>query len=77
MILHLTRRLYPVLGPDEVRITCSIGVVTFLDLAISPEQALVAADEVMYRVKREAKGTVLFSRIGGPDHQGTPMTGHG
>ena len=43
---------------------CSIGVVTFLASPTSPEQAVAAADELMYQVKREAKGTVLFGVFG-------------
>jgi diguanylate cyclase (GGDEF)-like protein len=61
VISHLTGKLHRAFGPDDRRITCSIGVVTFLDSVISPEQAVAAADDLMYRVKREAKGTVLFS----------------
>lgn len=64
IISRLTRGLQLAFGPDSRQITCSIGVVTFLNSATSPEQAVAAADELMYRVKREAKGTVRFSVLG-------------
>ena len=41
-------------------VTCSIGVVTFLDPAVSPEEAVAAGDRVMYEVKRQGKGGVAF-----------------
>jgi len=64
VISKLTRGLHGALGPDDRRITCSIGVVTFLESAMSSEQAVAAADQLMYRVKREAKGAALFSIFG-------------
>lgn len=45
-------------------ISCSIGVVTCLDPATSPEQVVAAADKLMYQVKRGGKSAVAFSAIG-------------
>ena len=63
-VVKITRELHRALGLGDRPITCSIGVVTFLDPAKSPEQAVAAADDLMYQVKRKARGTVLFSVFG-------------
>lgn len=60
-ITRLTDRLHEVLAANDLRITCSIGVVTFPDANISPETALAAADKLMYRVKKIGKSAVEFS----------------
>lgn len=41
-------------------LTCSIGVVTFLDPIVSVPAAIEAADEAMYEAKRKGKGVVVF-----------------
>lgn len=64
VISKLSRELREALGARGLRVTCSIGVVTFLNSATSPEQAIAAADKVMYQVKRKGKDTVEFSVIG-------------
>ena len=64
VVSRLSCELDRILGPDDRRITCSIGVVTLLDTGTLPEHAVAAADELMYQVKREARGTVSFSVIG-------------
>jgi diguanylate cyclase (GGDEF)-like protein len=43
------------------KMTCSIGVVTFLDPILSVPAAIDAADEAMYEAKRKGKGKVVFS----------------
>jgi diguanylate cyclase (GGDEF)-like protein len=45
-------------------VTCSIGVVTFLSSASSPEHIVAAADALMYQVKRGGKGAIAFSVLG-------------
>lgn len=40
--------------------TCSVGVVTLPGSAASLEQAIAAADEVMYRVKQSGKSAVAY-----------------
>ena len=45
-------------------VTCSIGVSTFIDPAISPENAVAAADALMYEVKRRGKGEVAYHVLG-------------
>ena len=42
-------------------VTCSIGVTTFMDPAISPETAITLADALMYEAKRSSKGAVAYS----------------
>lgn len=64
MISKLTREIHEALAASDCRATCSIGVVTFLDSATSPERALAAADELMYQVKHKGKGAVAFSVVG-------------
>ena len=61
IVSKLTRELREALGASNWEVTCSIGVVTFLDSAISVEHAIAAADDVMYRVKHKGKGAVEFS----------------
>jgi diguanylate cyclase (GGDEF)-like protein len=63
-IAKLTRELHEALGASNFGVTYSIGVVTFLDSATSPEHAVAAADELMYQVKRNGKGAVAFSVLG-------------
>jgi diguanylate cyclase (GGDEF)-like protein len=41
-------------------VTCSIGAVTFSKPPVSADEALRAADGVMYKVKREGKNAVAF-----------------
>jgi len=63
-ISKFTQDLQDVLGTSDLGVTLSIGVVTFLDSATSSEQAVLAADELMYKVKGGGKGTVAFIVIG-------------
>ncbi len=63
VISKLARDLHEALEADTWTVTCSIGVVTFLASARSPEQALATADELMYEVKRKGKGAVAFSVV--------------
>jgi diguanylate cyclase (GGDEF)-like protein len=49
------------LGAGAWPVTCSIGVTTFMDPAISPESAIAAADALMYEAKRRSKGAVVYS----------------
>jgi len=51
-------------------VTCSIGVITFMDPAIAPEAAIAAADALMYQVKRGGKGAVAYDVIGAAAQQG-------
>jgi len=51
------------LGAEGLQaVTCSIGVVTFLQAPASPQSAVAAADALMYEVKRRGKGAVA-SRV--------------
>jgi diguanylate cyclase (GGDEF)-like protein len=64
VVAKIRRALHDALGAERRDAACSIGVVTFLGSAISPERAVAAADELMYRVKRGSKGSVAFSTLG-------------
>jgi len=41
-------------------VTCSIGVITFIHPAVSPESAIAAADALMYEVKHGGKNAVAY-----------------
>ncbi len=66
MMGRVARELHRALGPDDRRVTCSIGVVTFVGLATTPERAVAAADALMYEVKRAGKGNTSFREDGEP-----------
>jgi len=61
IVSKVTQELRHTLAANGWAVTCSIGVVTFVKPAISVEQAVAAADQVMYRVKRRGKSTIEFS----------------
>ena len=60
VISNLGQALRNALLATGRELTCSIGVVTFLDPAVSAEGAVAAGDGVMYEVKRQGKGGVEF-----------------
>lgn len=66
VISKLTSELHEALDAAGLAVTCSVGVVTFLDGATSPDHAVAAADELMYQVKRSGKGAVAFRVLGSP-----------
>lgn len=49
---------------DRFEVTCSIGVVTFLEPPASAEAAVAEADALMYRVKTAGKGAVAYGVSG-------------
>jgi diguanylate cyclase (GGDEF)-like protein len=50
---------------------CSISVVTFESpTSLSAEDALIAADKLMYRVKHSGKGAIAFHNVGEPSDRG-------
>ena len=51
-------------------VTCSIGVVTFIHSAVSPESAIAAADALMYEVKRGGKNAVAYRVVDESGQQG-------
>lgn len=63
-VSKLARELKEALEGSNWRVSSSIGVVTVLDSATSPEGAVAAADELMYEVKHGGKGAVAFSVLG-------------
>jgi len=60
-ISNVARALREGLEEDRSGVTCSIGVVTFLDAALPAAEVVAAADALMYDVKRKGKGTLAFS----------------
>ncbi|MEX0606361.1 MAG: diguanylate cyclase [Marinobacter sp.] len=69
VISKLTRELHEALEANNFGVTCSIGVVTILDSDTAPEQAVAAADELMYQVKLKGKSAVAFRAISSTDAQ--------
>lgn len=63
-IAKLERELRKAFAAGHLEVTCSIGVVTLMDPAISAERAIAAADEAMYQVKQTGKGAVRFGVLG-------------
>ena len=67
IISRMRRELRHAFAASHFRVTCSIGVVTFLESATTPESALAAADALMYRVKGTRKGAVAFDVVDATD----------
>ena len=61
VIGNVSRDLRAAFEAENLAVTCSIGVVTLARQALTVENALAAADTVMYDVKRRGKGAVAFS----------------
>jgi diguanylate cyclase (GGDEF)-like protein len=61
VIANLTQQLQECFTAMGTTVTCSIGVVTFRDAAITVADAVAAADALMYEVKRQGKGAVAYS----------------
>jgi diguanylate cyclase (GGDEF)-like protein len=64
-ISKLTRRLQESLRAGGKPVTCSIGVVTFKKLPGNADEAMKAADALMYEVKRKARNDVAFRVVDG------------
>lgn len=69
VISKLRSRLQEALRAGAWPVTCSIGVTTFMDPAISPDTAIAAADALMYEAKRSGKGAVAYSVLEGTIQQ--------
>ncbi len=72
---QIVRKIDDALASQGVRVTCSVGVVTFEAPGLSLPEAVSAADALMYEVKREGKGAIRFQ----VRNQGNPWqraTGH-
>jgi hypothetical protein len=65
VIAKIRDGLQAALGASDLPVSCSIGVVTSLDPATSPQGLLAVADALMYQVKRVGKGEVSFRVLGG------------
>jgi diguanylate cyclase (GGDEF)-like protein len=65
VISKFRRALQEALGAKR-RVSCSIGAITIRGEAVSPERAVAAADEQMYRAKRAGAGGAAFAFIAAP-----------
>ena len=68
IVSEIVRKLHDAFAARNWQVTCSIGVVTILDSAVSPESAMGAADKVMYEAKAKGKDAVEFSVFDGTLH---------
>lgn len=62
---NFVRELHDAFAAIGQKVTCSVGVVSFLDPGLSAAEALAAADALMYEVKHEGKASVAFRVLGG------------
>lgn len=65
-IAKLTHRLQESLRVDGKPVTCSIGAVTFKKLPGNADEAMRAADTLMYEVKRKTRNDVAFRVVDEP-----------
>ncbi len=63
LVAKLRHDLGQALGSVAPGLTCSIGVVTFQAAAPRLEEAVRAADELMYQAKRDGKNKVAFNVV--------------
>lgn len=68
LVSEIVRKLHEAFAGSNWQVTCSVGVITVLDAAVSPESAVAAADKVMYQVKAKGKDAVEFSVFDGTLH---------
>lgn len=64
VMANLVHDMQAAFAAGKWNVTCSVGVVTFLEPAASAAKAVAAADALMYEVKRKGKGAVEFSVSG-------------
>ena len=64
VIRNLRKLLEEAFLATGFKVTCSIGVVTYLDATLSPERVIAVADELMYQVKRGGKASVAYRVVG-------------
>ena len=69
-ISKLTHRLQESLRAGGKPVTCSIGVVTFKKLPGNADEAMKAADALMYEVKRKTRNDVAFRVVDGSATEG-------
>lgn len=57
----LKRALSEIARSDKLRVTCSVGAVTFLQAPASADVAVRAADQLMYAIKRQSKDDIALA----------------
>lgn len=60
VVAKLMRGVKEALGPVAPELTCSVGVITFESATPQLEEAVRAADALMYQAKRDGKNRVVF-----------------
>ena len=66
VIATLTQHFQQAFATGPFRVECSIGVVTFMDGSVTPDEAIAATDAQMYEVKRAGNGGVGYKVLGKP-----------
>ncbi len=66
LVLKLRHRMRDMLAARALKVTCSIGAVTFGQPPASADDALKAADRLMYQVKAGGKNGTAFGEDGKP-----------
>jgi len=62
------------LAAETLKVSFSIGAITFLESTPSANDAIKAADTLMYEAKRSGKGVALFRVVGEPAEKPHPPT---
>ncbi|EXI81846.1 MAG: putative diguanylate cyclase YcdT [Candidatus Accumulibacter appositus] len=65
VVENLVDELREAFSANGRAVTCSIGVVSFLEPARSAAEVLAAADALMYEVKRRGRAAIAFRVVGG------------
>ena len=66
VVSRLQARLREAQAVDAQRVTFSIGAITFESPPVDPDEAIRAADALMYQAKRAGKDRVVQEMGGGP-----------
>lgn len=72
LVAKLMPSLHEALRHVAPDLTCSIGVVTFAGTPPTLDEAIRAADALMYEAKRDGKNTVAFRVATGRRETGQP-----
>ncbi|MDP2313399.1 MAG: GGDEF domain-containing protein [Pseudomonadota bacterium] len=62
-VRHAIGALVMAVGNDPVRITASVGVVTWSPLFASPAELVAAADQTLYRAKRSGRNRTVVTHL--------------
>lgn len=61
IIEHARQALNAAFAAETISVSCSVGVITFCAAQLTSDDAIRAADLLMYRVKKQGKNSALFA----------------